>query len=94
MQFQQAASEQGMLPYSAVAFRRYLRDSQLELLDVALKSGVRYMTIWRIWHGQPISSQSELLIRQGLLHMTGIPYTAPLLIRDTSEDAGRQQGRE
>lgn len=94
MQFQQAASEQATLPYSAVAFRRYLRDSQLELLDVALKSGVRYMTVWRIWQGQPISSQNELLIRQGLLHMTGIPYTASLLVWDTSEDAGRQQGRE
>ena len=80
MYFQQSASEQETLPTSAVAFRRYLAAYQIELLDVALKSGVRYMTVWRVGHGQPINSQDELLIRRGLLRMTGIPYTAPLLV--------------
>jgi hypothetical protein len=80
MQLQQSAIEQATLPASAVAFRRYLREYQLQLLDVALKAGVRYMTVWRIWQGQPISSRNELLIRQGLLRMTGIPYTAPVLL--------------
>jgi hypothetical protein len=85
MQFQQNASERETLPISAVAFRRYLQAYQLELLDVALKSGVRYMTVWRIWQGQPISSQNELLIRRGLLRMTGIPYDAPMLVQDEPE---------
>ena len=76
MDFQQRVSEQEKLPVSAIAFRRY----QIEPLEVAVKSGVRYMTVWRIRQGQPINSQDELLIRQGLLRMTGIPYTAPLLV--------------
>jgi hypothetical protein len=80
MYFQQNTSEPETLPISAVAFRRYLAAYQIELLDVALKSGVRYMTVWRVGQGQPINSQDEILIRQGLLRMTGIPYAAPLLV--------------
>lgn len=80
MDYQQSGSEQSKLPLSAVAFRRYLNTYQLDLLDVALKSGVRYMTVWRIGQGQPINSQDELLIRQGLLRMTGIPYVVPMLV--------------
>lgn len=52
---------------------------------MAVKAGVRYMTIWRIWEGHPIKSQHELLVRQGLLRMTGIPYTAPVLVSDEPE---------
>jgi hypothetical protein len=80
MYFQQSSSEQETLPLSAIAFRHYLQTYQLEPLDVALKSGARYMTVWRIGQGQPINSQDELLIRRGLLRMTGVPYTAPMLI--------------
>ncbi len=82
MQFQPGAIEPGTLPYSAVAFRRHLTDYGLKPLDVAVKAGVRYMTVWRIWQGQPISHQHELLVRQGLLRLTGIPYTAPILVSD------------
>jgi hypothetical protein len=92
--FQQSTSEQEMLPLSAIAFRRYLETYRIEPLDVALKSGVRYMTVWRIRQGQPINSQDELLIRQGLLRMTGIPYTAPLLTRADSEEIDATHGRK
>src|SRR5579872_3439215 len=88
MYFQLSGSGQGNLHPSAVAFRRYLEQYQLEPLDIALKSGVRYMTVWRVSQGQPISSQNELLIRQGLLRMTGIPYAAPLLTQEDSEETG------
>ena len=85
---QKTLAEQETLPLSAVAFRRYLATYQIEPLDVALKSGVRYLIVWRIRQGQPIKSQQELLVRQGLLRMTGIPYTAPMLVlaeRDPGE---------
>jgi hypothetical protein len=88
MYSQQSASERETLPLSAVAFRRYLQAYQLELLDVALKSGVRYMTVWRIGQGQSINSQHELLVRRGLLRMTGVPYTASMLVHD--EPAGTE----
>lgn len=85
MYFQLDGSWQGNMHPSAIAFRRYLADYRLEPLDVAVKSRVRYMTVWRISQGQPISRQSELLIRQGLLRMTGIPYIAPLLTQEDSQ---------
>lgn len=88
MYFQPDGSGQGNLHPSAVAFRRYLADYGLELLDVAVKSRLRYMTVWRIWQGQPVDSQHEAFIRQGLLRMTGVPYTAPLLPRKDSEGTG------
>ena len=91
MYFQHATSEQDTLPLSAVAFRRYLETYQIEPLDVALKSGVRYLIVWRIRQGQPIKSQDELLIRQGLLRMTGIPYTAPLLVHAERKHADIRQ---
>jgi hypothetical protein len=80
MYFHHAAAEQETLPMSAVAFRHYLETYQIEPLDVALRSGVRYLIVWRVKQGQPIKSQDELRILQGLLRMTGIPYTAPLLV--------------
>lgn len=82
MLFKKSATESESLPPSAVAFRRYLAAYQLEPLEVAVKAGVRYMTIWRIWEGHPVKSQYELLVRQGLLRLTGIPYTAPVLVSD------------
>ena len=87
MQFHQSAPRPGPLPYSAVAFRRYVTDYNLELLEVALKSGVRYSTVWCIWKRVPIKGEHELLIRQGMLRMTGIPYTAPMLVHTGSEQA-------
>jgi hypothetical protein len=91
MFFQQDASEQETLPSSAVAFRHYLETYQIEPLDVALKSGVRYMTVWRIRQGQPINGQDEVLVRQGLLRMTGIPYTAPMLVHWQEEQAKQEK---
>ena len=85
MYFQEAPTEQDTLPLSAVAFRRYLATDQIEPLDVALQSGVRYLTVWRIRQGQPVHRQEEMLIRQALVRMTGIPYTAPLLTRADPE---------
>jgi len=80
MHFQHGTVEQETLLLSAIAFRRYMSKYQVEPLDVALKSGVRYLTVWKIRQGQPIKSQDEVLIRQGLFRMTGIPYTAPMLV--------------
>ncbi|HEU0004121.1 MAG TPA: hypothetical protein VFQ36_24665 [Ktedonobacteraceae bacterium] len=85
MYFQHAPTEQQTLPLSAIAFRRYLATYQIEPLDVALKSGVRYLTVWRIRQGQPVHRQDEMLVRQGLVRMTGVPYTAPLLTRADTE---------
>src|ERR1700686_1244582 len=90
MYFQHKVTVQETLPISAVAFRDYLEKYQIEPLDVALRSGVRYLTVWRIGQGLTIHSRDELLIRRGLLGMTGIPYTAPLLVREEQAHANRK----
>ena len=94
MYFQHATLEQETLPVSAVAFRRYVEKYQIEPLDVALHAGVRYLTVWRIGQGFAIKSQDERLIRQGLLRMTGVPYTAPMLVRDKREQADGRPGQK
>ena len=94
MSFQQRVSEQETLPVSAVAFRCYVEKYQIEPLDVALKSGVRYLIVWRIGQGFAIKSQDELLIRQGLLRMTGVPYTAPMLLLEEHDHADSRPGRK
>lgn len=93
MYSQDAPAEQDTLPLSAIAFRRYLATYQIEPLDVALKSGVRYLTVWRIRQGQPVHHQDEVLVRQALVRMTGIPYTTPLLTRaDAGETNAMHKG--
>ena len=80
---------QETMPLSALNFRAYLSRHGLESLDVALASGVRYMMIWRIWEGKPICSALEARVRQGLLRLTGVPYTAPILLREGDEFKSR-----
>ena len=80
MYFQTGISEQETLPLSAIAFQRYIQRHELEPLDIALKSGVRYLTIWKIWKGAPIKPEEEPQVRRGLFSMTGIPYVAPILV--------------
>lgn len=94
MYSQHSVSEQDTLPLSAIAFRCYIQKHQIEPLDVALNSGVRYLTVWRIWQGLAIKSQYESLIQRGLWRMTGIPYIAPMLVRDKHDHADTRQARK
>ena len=89
MYFQRSTVEQETLPVSAMAFRRYLQRHQLEPLDVALASHVRYLAVWMIWQGLPIKQTVESLVRQGLFRITGVPYTAPMLVREERERTSR-----
>jgi hypothetical protein len=92
MYFQHDITEQKTLPLSAIAFLRYMSKLQIEPLDVAIRSGVRYLTVWKIGQGRPIKSRDEVLIRQGLFRMTGIPYTAPILVhRQHEQDRQKSQ---
>ena len=81
------------LPQSAVAFQSYLTHHQLSLLDVALASSVRYLTVWRIAHALPVEGRHAALVRAGLQRLTGVPYTAgiPLLV---SSPQHRHQTKE
>ena len=85
MSFQPNTDEQATLPLSAIAFRRYLQQHELEPLDVALKADMRCLTVWKIWQGLPIKSQEEARVRQGLFRVTGESYTAPMLVQEEHE---------
>ena len=84
-------SGQETIPLNALIFRQYLARHHLTPLDVALASGVRYLTIWRIWEGQPVKSEYERPVRATLVKLTGEPYHAPILIREEREKQRRNR---
>lgn len=70
----------------AFHFREYLRRYRLHPLDVALAAGVRYLTVWRVEHGQPVKGEQAARIRQGLYFLTGVPFTVPLALSEIRHD--------
>ena len=79
-------SEQETLPLqvagvqSAVAFQLFLKQYHLEPLQVAIASGVRYLTVWNIEHGNPVSLTHAAMVSQGLQRLTGVPYRSPIFV--------------
>jgi len=63
-----------------LAFRAYLYAHNLSSLDVALVSGVRYLTLWNIEHDIPILATHADSVRIGLQRMTGSAYTGPIAV--------------
>ncbi|SRR6266568_5614094 len=70
-------------------FQAYLDHYNLNPLDVSITSSVRYLTIWNIQHGTPITSTHAARVRLGLLHLTGVPFTAPIATQDTGQENKR-----
>ena len=73
---------------SAATFHAYLKQYNLDSLRVALTAGVRYLTVWNIQHGNPIRKRDALLVRHGLCKLTGVAYTAPIVMH-IEEDGER-----
>jgi hypothetical protein len=79
---------------SASDFLTYMKTYGLEPLDVALAAGVRYLTVWNLSQGKPITDAHAALVRAGLFQLTGVGYTAPIcLLREPAGIADRQQRR-
>jgi hypothetical protein len=76
--------EPGVL--SATTFHAYLKQYDLDPLQVALAAGVRYLTVWNIQHGNPIRKSNALLVRQGLCKLTGVAYAAPIVTHGDGEE--------
>ena len=68
-------------PNGNAAFQAYLQQHHLEVLDVAVRTGVRYLVVWNILHNHPVTSAHATQVRAGLQRMTGIPYEGPIAIR-------------
>ncbi len=69
----------------AVLFQAYLDRYHLHPLDVSLASGVRYLTIWNMQHGNPVTRAHALQVREGLRRLTGVPFTVPLATQASTE---------
>jgi hypothetical protein len=57
------------------AFEQYVQQYHLEALTIATISQVRYLTVWNALKGKPITPAHAEKIRQGILQLTGVPYT-------------------
>jgi hypothetical protein len=62
------------------AFQSYVNQHHLSLLDVALASQVRYLTVWNIAHQVPVRVRHAAQVRVGLQRLTGVAYTAPIAL--------------
>ncbi len=74
---------------SAAAFRAYLQQYELHPLDVSITSKVRYLSVWNLIKGKPITADHAARVRLGLYIMTSVPYTAPILL--LAEEAALDQ---
>lgn len=61
-------------------FEEYLKQHHLEPLDISIKAGVRYVTVWNAVKGNPITPEHARKVQQTVLNLTGIPYTGPLAL--------------
>jgi hypothetical protein len=41
---------------------------------------VRYSSVWNIAHGLPVKSAHAAQVRWGLQQLTGVPYTASIVL--------------
>jgi hypothetical protein len=70
----------------ALAFQAFLELHALTLLDVALASGVRLLTVWRVARDLPVTFQQAERVRAGLHRLTGARYRGGLTVQvDTQE---------
>ena len=65
---------------ASTAFRAYLQRFDLSLLDVALATRVRLLTVWKLAQGLPVREADAQAIRAGLLRLTGLPYSGEIAL--------------
>jgi len=68
-------------------FEAYLKEQNLEALNVSVTRHIRYMTVYNAIKGIPITPGHAQQIRQAVLLMTKVPYTGPFKLIDATEDA-------
>lgn len=64
----------------ATRFREYLERHHLTPLLVSVACGVRYLTIWNIQRGHPVTREHADRVRVGLYRLTGVRFVAPLAV--------------
>lgn len=80
------------------AFRAFLREHQLTIVDVALAAQMRLMPVWQLWQNRPIKLREAQAIRETLYRLTGAYFTAPVAIASSEWQAagtvmGNGEGR-
>jgi len=61
-----------------IPFQAYLAHYELQPVDVAVQSGVRYVTVWNILKKKPVTAAHAAQVRRGLQKLTGVPYLGPI----------------
>lgn len=80
--------EQSTLPLktaierSAASFRAFLREHGLDPLTLSLHAGIRYLAIWNITQGNPVTLEQAARVRACLRRLTGIAYDGPICVYD------------
>ncbi|MBE3561702.1 MAG: hypothetical protein IMW89_21145 [Ktedonobacteraceae bacterium] len=73
-------AQQKTQPLSAAEeFHAYLLRYRLNWMQVARAAGVPGLVVWSIDHGLMVSPAHARRVRQGLITLTGVPYTGPIL---------------
>ena len=80
-------------PPNSLTFQAYLQQHQLNPLDVALASGVRYATVWNIAHHRPVRPAHAALVRAELQRLTGVPYTTAMALLAPPEQPSDKRKR-
>ncbi|QBD80969.1 hypothetical protein EPA93_35380 [Ktedonosporobacter rubrisoli] len=66
------------LPFNDT-FRAYMERYRLTWVAVARASGLRVMTVWRMWSDLPVRTEDAMRARIGIRHLTGYAYPGPIL---------------
>jgi predicted transcriptional regulator len=71
-------------------FEAYLKECNIDPLDLSLEAQVRYFTVWNAIKGNPISSEHARKIQLAVLSLTGSPYTGSLAVLEAEPIENRQ----
>ncbi|QBD76577.1 hypothetical protein EPA93_11415 [Ktedonosporobacter rubrisoli] len=73
-------SQQDTLPLPLLdSLRAYMERHHLTWVAVARLSGVRVITVWRMWSDLPVSTADAMRVRVAVQCFTGYAYLGPLL---------------
>jgi hypothetical protein len=63
-------------------FQQYLREKNIDILDVSLKAKIRLFILWRIVLNKPIPHAQMIAIQRAILQLTGDIYRGTILVDD------------
>ncbi|QBD80461.1 hypothetical protein EPA93_32610 [Ktedonosporobacter rubrisoli] len=72
-------------------FRAYMERHHLTWVAIARLSGVRVITVWRIWSDLPVFAADAQRVRVAVESLTGYAYLGPLLTYEFLRERMREK---